>query len=115
MVPVPLPADPHERQANRLRILAESGKAFAEATTDVRQLLQLVTRRCADLVGDGCYIRLIAADGITLEPVATYHPDPEIERFLRETSDTLPLRLGEGLTGRVMETGQPLLVPQMSL
>jgi signal transduction histidine kinase len=104
-----------ERQVNRLRILAESAHAFAEATTDTERLLALVAHKCAELVGDGCYIRLLAADGIQLEPVATYHPDPEIERFLRETTDRLPLRVGEGMSGRVLETGEPLLMPVVEL
>src|SRR5258708_37334152 len=92
------PGDPEQRQENRLRILAESAHAFAEATTNASQLLQLVARRCADLMGDGCYIRLLATDGVSLEPVATYHPDPQIERFLHETNDPVPLRVGEGIS-----------------
>jgi signal transduction histidine kinase len=108
------PADPQERQENRLRILAESTHVFAEATTDVGRLLQLVARRFADLVGDGCYIRLLSADGISLVPVATHHPDPETERFLRETTDGIALRVGEGISGRVVETGQSVLLPEVS-
>jgi signal transduction histidine kinase len=109
----PASVDSHERQANRLRILAESAHAFAEATTNVNRLLQLVARKFADLVGDGCYIRLLSADGVSLEPVATYHPDPEIERFLHETTDTIALRVGEGISGRVVETGEPVLMTQV--
>jgi signal transduction histidine kinase len=76
-------------------------------------LLQLVARRFADLVGDGCYIRLLASDGVTLEPVATYHPDPETQRFLREMTDNVPLRIGEGISGRVVQTGDPVLIPRV--
>jgi signal transduction histidine kinase len=113
--PGPLPIDPQERQAVRLQVLAESSHAFAEATTDVERLLRLVAERAAHLVGDGCYIRLIGADGLHLEPVATYHPDPEVERFLRETADGVPLRVGEGISGRVVETGEPALIAQVSM
>jgi signal transduction histidine kinase len=102
------------REDNRLRILAESAHAFAEATIDVERLLPLVARRFADLVGDGCYIRLLAADGVTLEPVATYHPDATIERFLRETTDGIPLRVGEGISGRVVASGESVLIPEVS-
>ncbi|HET6282102.1 MAG TPA: ATP-binding protein [Polyangia bacterium] len=108
------PSDLNERQANRLRILAESAHAFAEATTNVTRLLQLAAQRFAELVGDGCYIRLLSRDGIWLEPVATTHPDPEVERFLRETTDSVPLRFGEGISGRVVETGESVLMPTVS-
>jgi signal transduction histidine kinase len=106
-------APQNERHANRLRILAESSHAFAEATTEIERLLGLVARRCAELVGDGCYIRLIAPDGITMLPVATYHPDPEIQRYLQETSASIPLRVGEGISGRVMENGEPIFMPEL--
>ncbi len=105
------PFDAHARHANRLRILAESTHAFAEATKDIVRLLGVAAERFAALIGDGCYIRLVGSDGVTLEPVATYHPDPEVERFLRETTDGIPLRIGEGISGRVVETGQPVLMP----
>jgi len=100
-----------ERQANRLRALAESSHDFAEATSDLSRLLRVIARRFADLIGDGCYVRLLADDGVTLLPVATYHPDPEVERFLRETTDPIVLRVGEGFSGRVVETGEPVFMP----
>jgi signal transduction histidine kinase len=103
-----------DRHANRLRALAESGFMFAEATTDLARLLQLVVTRFAELVGDGVYIRLLAADGVTLEPVATHHPDPETARFLVDTVTSIPIRVGEGITGRMMQTGEPVFVPELS-
>jgi signal transduction histidine kinase len=105
------PADP---QSNRLRVLADTAHVFAEASNDVERLLATVARRFADLIGDGCYVRLLAGDGVRLEPVATYHPDPDIERYLRETTDSIPLRLGEGISGKVVETGEPVLIPVVS-
>jgi signal transduction histidine kinase len=107
------PIDAQRRQVNRLRLLADSAHAFSEATNDVTRLLKVVAERFASLVGDGCYIRLLAADGVSLEPVATHHPDPAIEAFLRETTDHIPLRVGEGISGRVVQTGDPVLMPQV--
>jgi signal transduction histidine kinase len=100
-------------QTNRLRALAESTQVFAEATTDLDRLLNVVAHRFAHLIGDGCYIRLVGGDGVTLMPVATYHPDPEIERFLREVTDPIPLRVGEGIAGRVVETGETVFMPHL--
>ena len=100
-----------EHLANRLRALAESSHDFAEATADLGRLLNVVARRFADLIGDGCFVRLVAADGATLLPVATYHPDPETERYLRESSDVVPLKIGEGISGRVVATGEPAFMP----
>jgi hypothetical protein len=66
-----------DRHARRLQALAASGPLFAEASTDLPRLLNVVARLFSDLVGEGANIRL-CEDG-QLVPVATSHPDPEIE------------------------------------
>ncbi|HWB79675.1 MAG TPA: hypothetical protein VG755_32150, partial [Nannocystaceae bacterium] len=90
-----------ERRAKRLRVLAETGHAFADAAIDISRLLDLVVKTCADHVGDSCSIRLVAEDGVSLVPVATHHPDPEVERFIRDTTDRVPMRVGDSASGRV--------------
>lgn len=65
---------------------------FAEASTDLPRLLGVVARRFSELVGEAVNIRLIE-DGL-LVPVATYHPDPETNEYLRVFHDHAPLELG---------------------
>ena len=100
-----------ERQAERLLALAESGKAFAEASNDLGRLLNLVARTFAELVGDCANIRLV--EGNRLVPVATYHPDPVINEHLRAYHDATPLALGEGISGDVIATGEPYFMPEL--
>ncbi|HEY4187238.1 MAG TPA: ATP-binding protein [Polyangia bacterium] len=100
-----------ERQTNRLQALAESAQLFAEASTDLPRLLGVIARRFSELVGEAANIRLI--DGDALVPVATYHPDPEINEFLRMFHDQAPLRLGQGISGQVIATGEPYYEPQL--
>lgn len=102
-----------ERQAERLSALAESGRLFAEATTDLTRLLNLIARHFAELVGDCTNIRLIEGDALV--PVATYHPDPEINDLLRDYHDQTPLKLGEGISGEVIGTGEPYFKPELDL
>jgi signal transduction histidine kinase len=101
------------RHANRMQALAESAQLFAEATTDWKRVLGLVARRFSELVGEATNIRLI--DGDELVPVATYHADPEIERYLREFHDETFLRVGEGISGHVLDTGEPYYMPELDL
>jgi signal transduction histidine kinase len=114
--PVSIAAVPtEERRAKRLQVLAETAHAFADAAIDIGRLLDLVVKTCADRVGDSCSIRLVAEDGVSLVPVATHHADPEVERYIRETTDRVPMRVGESATGRVVATGDPLLIPKIEL
>ncbi|HEX4450064.1 MAG TPA: ATP-binding protein [Kofleriaceae bacterium] len=96
-----------------MQALAESAQLFAEATTDLDRVLNLVARRFSELIGEATNIRLI--DGDELVPVATYHADPDIQRYLREFHDETFLRVGEGISGQVLETGQPYYEPELDL
>ncbi|MBV8761436.1 MAG: GAF domain-containing protein [Deltaproteobacteria bacterium] len=102
-----------EMQSRRLQALAESGHMFAEASTDLPRLLNLVARRFSELVGEAANIRLIEGD--QLVPVATYHPDAAIDELLREIHDKTPLRVGVGISGRVLDTGTPYFEPELDL
>ncbi len=86
---------------------------FAEASTDLPRLLRVVAKQFADLVGDATNVRLIEGD--ELVPVATYHADPEIQRYLQELHDATALKVGEGISGQVLATGEPYFMPELDL
>ncbi len=102
-----------ERQANRFRALAESGTLFAEASPDLPRLLGVIARRFSELVGEAANIRLVEGDALV--PAATYHPDPEIDAYLHAHHDETSLKVGEGISGRVLETGEPYYEPALDL
>jgi len=95
----------------RLQVLSETSRAFAEVVTDYQRLLDTVARSLAEAVGDSCTVRLIAPAGDVVELAAIHHPDPAIEVLLRDHVGSLRQRVDDGLTGRVIATGQPMMVP----
>jgi signal transduction histidine kinase len=101
------------RQSGRLQALAESAQLFAEASPDLARLLGVVARRFSELVGEAVNIRLLEGDALV--PVATHHPDPELNAYLRDFHDQTPLKLGEGISGHVIETGEPYFMPELDL
>jgi PAS domain S-box-containing protein len=102
--------------ADRFRLLAEASHEFAAATYDLDRLLEVVARRLGELVGDMCAIRTIAEDGEWLESIgAAYHRDPELLASMREVMLSGRQRVGEGISGRVAATGQPLLTPRIDI
>jgi PAS domain S-box-containing protein len=101
-------------QAARLRAVAEASRSLAEASLDERAVLETVTREVADLLGDVCVIRLVSDDGEWLEPVSYHHGNPEALAFMRAMVLSASQRVDEGLNGRVMRTGQPLLIPHVA-
>ncbi|HEX5501230.1 MAG TPA: GAF domain-containing sensor histidine kinase [Thermomicrobiales bacterium] len=98
-------------QAERLALLADASRAFAEAGPDLPAVLDRVARQVVAALGDTCVIRLLSADGRWLEPVAVYHPDPEAHAFGDAMLARAPERADEGLNGRVIRTGEPVFLP----
>jgi PAS domain S-box-containing protein len=98
--------------ATRLRVLTVAAREFSAATHDLDGLLNIVAARLGTLVGDMCVIRTVSEDGEWLEPTeAAYHRDPALVAATRALL-TSRQRVGEGISGRVAATGQPLLIPK---
>jgi two-component system cell cycle sensor histidine kinase/response regulator CckA len=98
------------RVADRLRLLVEAAHEFSATTHDYDRLLEVIARRLGQVVGDLCGIRILSEDGQWLEPAgAIYHRDPEMLALAKQGAVADRQRLGEGLSGRVAASGQPLL------
>jgi signal transduction histidine kinase len=114
--------DPSAHRIRRLeeqfRGLSGALRAFAEATTDYERLLDVVARTLADVVQDGCVVRLLSEGG-WLSPVAIHLP---LEAHLRDadvitrvlTHVASPHNVSEQpAVRRVIDTGEALLVPHV--
>ena len=118
---VPLDAaDQVQRLEDRLQMLSASLRAFAEATTDYERLLNVISQRLAQVVKDGCVVRLLEPGG-WLSPVAIHLPlesrveSAEVLAQLR-AHIAAPHNVSEqGAAARVIETGQALLIPKLDL
>jgi signal transduction histidine kinase len=113
-------ADQVRHLEDRLRTLSGALRAFAEATTDYERLLEVVARTLAEVVKDGCVVRLLSEGG-WLSPVAVELPvgrrvqDPEMVARLH-AHIAAPHNVSEqGAARKVIETGEPLLVPRLDI
>ena len=108
------------RLDDRLHVLSGALRAFAEATTDYDRLLDVVARTVADVVADGCIMRLLTNDGL-LTSAAFYLP---VEAFVRDAEAaarvrafvSAPQRVADyGWGPHMMETGEAFLAPRMDM
>jgi signal transduction histidine kinase len=120
-----MPADGDAQAASRirrledqLRVVSGALRAFAEATTDWERLLEVVARTMAEVVADGCIVRLLSDDG-WLSPVAfqlpieALVPDPDAAARVRAFLEA-PQRVADYAWGeRMIETGQAYLAPRV--
>ena len=115
-----MPAEPVLEPGGSLRLLSGVLRSFAEATSDYHTLVDVVARELSEVVKDGCVVRLLDSDG-WLQPAAVYMPvenriaDPEELAAVRAHM-ARPQHLRDHEAGRrVIESGDPLLVPQLDL
>ena len=101
--------------AARLQVLAEASDTFGAANHDLPALFDAICHQVVRHLGDTCVLSLRTAEGELLEHVAVRHVDPASEERLRQVLASTPLRLGQGITGRVAQTGESFLVPVVSL
>jgi len=96
----------------RLKILADASKAFAEASTDYNQLLQVISKVTAQKIQGGCVIRLVSADGEWLEPLAFHDIDPDAQAMMQSIFADNRVHINDALPGALaFRTGQPVFTP----
>ena len=92
------------------RLLAAASRLFAGARLDPAAVLDGMCRAVVDTFADHCAAMLLGTDGSALELAAVHDADPGLAALSRRLAAEQPLRIGEGLAGRVVRAGEPLLV-----
>jgi PAS domain S-box-containing protein len=102
-------AEARSRQsAAQVRMLSEASRAFTEASLDFQTLLDTITQRISDAVGDFCMIRLLSEDGEWLIPASFHHRDPSTQSSIRTMLNSAHQRSNEGPGGSVVRSGLPV-------
>jgi signal transduction histidine kinase/CheY-like chemotaxis protein len=91
------------RVEDNQRTLIGLAREWAAATGDQRGLIDLVTRRLGEIIGECCTIRLVE-DGKLEAMRSVYHPDPAYIDRVRETI-RYPQLQSQGLSGQVFASG----------
>lgn len=98
----------HKRAAGRLDILAQASRTFAEAAADPTTSFDAVARAVAELLRDGCVIRLLSADRESFEsPVGVWDAEPAVRELLRRAP---PVSSREGAGDVVFAQGKSLIL-----
>ncbi|WP_228061485.1 response regulator [[Phormidium] sp. LEGE 05292] len=96
---------------NRLQMLAETSRIFAETILDFPTLLDTVCSQIGELIGEVCILQLISDDGQWLQIRAIYHHNSETIASLQQLADVSPLRVNEGFSAQVLQFQQSLFLP----
>jgi two-component system cell cycle sensor histidine kinase/response regulator CckA len=100
---------------DRVRVISDVTRRFAEATTNYQRLLDSVAQSLAESVREACTVFLLTPDGAHLTVSSVHALDPQVLSDIRGsfTERVLPLESQVTLK-HVISSGQPLLIPRMA-
>jgi signal transduction histidine kinase len=99
-----------EREAaHRLEILAKITRVLGDARLHVRELSEVIAGAVTESLAQVCGVALVGASR-ELEVLAFRHESPEATAELQELLRAHSVGLGSGIGGRVVATGEPLMV-----
>ncbi len=102
-----------EEAKSRAAFLAEAGLILSESL-DYEETLKRLARLCVCSIADWCVIDVVQ-DGREIRRLGGAHSDPAKEPFLRELQRRYPPRSDSPHpAARMLRTGEPLLLPDLS-
>jgi PAS domain S-box-containing protein len=99
--------------ALRSAALAEISQLLAEAGSEIQLILNTITRRVAETLGEACVLSLLSDDAQTIQTVAVHHTEPGGAAFIRAYLVENSRPVHEGLRAQVIQSGQPLLASNL--
>jgi two-component system, cell cycle sensor histidine kinase and response regulator CckA len=100
---------------DRVRVISDVTRRFAELTTDYQRLLDSVAQSLAESLHDSCSVLLLSPDGESMATSSVHAIDPEALAILRESFANRLLSLTkQPLLRRLLDTGEGVLIPRLS-
>jgi PAS domain S-box-containing protein len=104
-----------ERQIKRTEALYRFSHGVAEAGNDLNAIMNLVVKFASEVIGDLAVISLITAGGDTLKVGAFHDTNPTGQALLRKLfASEFEYQHMRTLSGSVIRSGEPLLIPSIS-
>lgn len=101
-----------EKNIKRTEALYKFSHAIAEAGNDLNNIMNLVARFTAEVIGDLGIISLLNTQGDKLRVGAYYDPDKTVQALVRKLfSPEFEYEHVRTLGGSVIKSGEPLLLP----
>jgi signal transduction histidine kinase/CheY-like chemotaxis protein len=96
-------------ERRRLTMIAEAGKLFG-TSLDLDVVLDLVSTKVAQALGDCCVLRLLDVTGEFLLPTAAHHNDALRAQTFTESVFGRPLPVADTIGGGTLRTGEAILM-----
>lgn len=103
------------RKKEQAEIMSDISEALVRMSLDYEAVLEVTVEKIARLIGDACMLLLLSEDEKFVRPVTLWHPDKLAEDFIRKLFTENKQMVGEGISGKVIAEGKPLIFPDITL
>lgn len=90
--------------------LLSAAQILSKTTEEPIATLQELAEKLSLHFNAVCDISVFDSKSELIVPQALHHQDSEVKRIIKELFDTAEVRKGQGLVGRVIETGEEILI-----
>ncbi len=102
------------REQSRDLLLLHKVEQLLASSLEEETILREITSCCVEVFKvDSCLLRLIEGDGLVIKE--SYFLDPQDRQEVMKLLNEAPIHIGEGIAGRVAQTGEPLMSGEISL
>lgn len=98
--------------SRRMSVLSNASRAFGEVHLGYAERLGGIVRELGTVLDSSVGISLLEPDGL-IRTAALFHPIADAQVMLESLARSAPVKPGEGITGRVVSTGESVLIPEM--
>ena len=105
-----------ETYIRRIETLYRLSHIISESASDAKRITRSVAVLVSEVIGDLCTISLLSPDGRTLRVAAYYDTSATSRTLFRKVLGAMGMEFpaDRGISGRVIETGKPVLVQTVS-
>lgn len=103
-----------ETVQRRQTVLTEALRVLANATLNLDEVLERVTRQIAETLRDGCVIHLLHHDSFTFTRGVSYHHDLARMAALDQSIGLPPAEDDHNLISLVASLAQPIMIPRVT-
>jgi|GEM_PF-1117686 len=99
------------QNATRAENLAEISRRLAAAGLRQQGVCDIISQSVSELIGETGVVRLLSVDGQQLNLASIYHKDLALRENMYRIMRDLPIKVGEGISGKVITNGRSFFLP----
>ena len=103
-----------KKQTSKANALVNISKDLSAAELDTQAIFDIIVQHSTNLLGDAGILTLVCSDNRSTKVEALFHREADNIPVMQEIFSSSPKPIGMGTLGKVIKSGEPILIPVIS-